>query len=89
MNVHGITIWALAAMIPGVGVAQPMPAEGSDCRAERAPFAIGKPYSDELVERARVVGRIEPGGAYTMDLQPTRLNIEVDRQEIVQDVSCG
>ena len=38
---------------------------------------------------AREVRKIEPGGAYTMELSPDRLNIEVDRAGIVTGVRCG
>jgi hypothetical protein len=52
-------------------------------------------YTPALAERARqaaralVVRKIEPGGAYTMELSPDRLNIEVDRSGIVRDLKCG
>jgi hypothetical protein len=62
---------------------------------ECARFAIGEMYTPDLAERARRAARaqevriIEPGGAYTTELSPKRLNIEVDRVGIVRDLSCG
>jgi hypothetical protein len=56
---------------------------------------IGQPYSPELAETARRaagarnVRKVEPGGAYTMDLRADRLNIEVDKADVVHDVNCG
>jgi hypothetical protein len=78
------------------GIAQPAtsPAE-SACAAGEAKSAIGQPYSPELADRsrraagAREVRKVEPGGAYTTDLDPSRLNIEVDRTGIVRDLRCG
>ena len=56
---------------------------------------VGQPYSPELAERARraagarEVRKIEPGGAYTMDLDANRLNVEVDRAGTVTGLRCG
>ncbi|MXQ11178.1 hypothetical protein GR328_06875 [Microvirga makkahensis] len=56
---------------------------------------VGQPYSPELAERARraagarEIRKIEPGGAYTMDLDSTRLNVEVDRADTVTGLRCG
>jgi Peptidase inhibitor I78 family len=55
----------------------------------------GQPYSPALAEQARraaearEVRKIEPGGAYSTDLDPNRLNIEVDRAGIVTGLRCG
>jgi hypothetical protein len=38
---------------------------------------------------AREIRKIEPGGAYTTDLNAHRLNVEVDRAGIVRDLRCG
>ena len=56
---------------------------------------VGQPYSPELAERARRTAgareaqKVEPGGAYTTDLNADRLNIEVDRAGIVTGLRCG
>jgi hypothetical protein len=78
------------------GVAQPATAPVQQtCAADEARSTVGQPYSPELAERARraagarEVRKIEPGGAYTTDLDANRLNIEVDRAGIVRDLRCG
>ena len=86
---------AILALSSSPSLAQ---AEGSGrdtCTVRGARFAIGEAYTPELAERARQAARartvrtIERGGAYTTDLNPDRLNIEVDRTGIVTDLSCG
>jgi hypothetical protein len=87
----------LAALVsaPCLAVAQPQTPRGAGCSPAGARFAIGEVYTPALAERARqaaralVVRKIEPGGAYTMELSPDRLNIEVDRSGIVRDLKCG
>jgi Peptidase inhibitor I78 family len=90
---------ALLASLSGAW-AQPAPAPSPSpgeraCDEDRAAFAISQPYSTELAERARQAAgarlsrKVEPGGAYTMELRPDRLNIEVDRRDVVQRVRCG
>jgi hypothetical protein len=66
-----------------------------ECSESAARFSIGQAYSDQLAERARevsgarIVRRIEPGGAYTMELRADRLNLELDAKDVVQGVNCG
>jgi Peptidase inhibitor I78 family len=86
----------LLAVAPASAYAQPTatPAQ-SACAAGEARSLVGQPYSTELAERAgraagaREVRKIEPGGAYTTDLDPDRLNVEVDRAGIVTGLRCG
>lgn len=65
------------------------------CSPNGARFALGQPFTPDLAERARqaaqaqTVRKIELGGAYTMELSPRRLNIEVDQGGIVRDLKCG
>jgi Peptidase inhibitor I78 family len=90
------TLFASGLLIlsPACGFAQPEP-ERRPCAAGEARGIVGQPYSPELAERARrtagarEVQKIEPGGAYTTDLDPDRLNIEVDRAGIVTGLRCG
>ncbi len=87
---------SLLTIVPAWGFAQPAtgPAE-KGCAAGEARSVVGQPYSAELAERARrtagarEVRKIEPGGAYTTDLDANRLNVEVDRAGIVTGLRCG
>jgi len=86
----------LLTLSPISGLAQPATAPAQQtCAAGEARSAVGQPYSPELAERARrsagarEARKIEPGGAYTTDLDAHRLNIEVDRGGIVRDLRCG
>jgi hypothetical protein len=88
--------WSLAAL-PTLyacpALAQPTSQGRAACTGDRARFAVGD--TPDLAERARqaararLVRKIEPGGAYTMDFSPDRLNVEVDRGGIVRGVECG
>ena len=86
----------LLVLPPTCGCSQPVtaPAQQS-CTATEARSMAGQPYSPALAEQARraaearEVRKIEPGGAYSTDLDPNRLNIEVDRAGIVTGLRCG
>lgn len=86
----------LLIIAPAGGFAQPVtdPAQPRCAVSEAQPLA-GQPYSPKLAERARQaasareVRKIEPGGAYTTELDPNRLNVEVDRAGIVTGLRCG
>jgi len=76
--------------------AQPAAAPAQQtCAASHAQSLVGQPYSLEIADRARratgarEIRKIEPGGAYTTDLDPNRLNVEVDRTGIVTGFRCG
>lgn len=87
---------SLLTLVPAWGFSQPAAGPGEkDCAAGEARSMVGQPYSLELAERAlraagaREVRKIEPGGAYTTDLDAGRLNIEVDRAGTVTGFRCG
>ena len=98
MNLHVIPRLAVLlitlSLTPAVGLTQPAP-DRQPCAVGEAQAVIGQLYSPELAERARrtagarEVQKIEPGGAYTTDLNSDRLNIEVDRTGIVSGLRCG
>src|SRR5829696_7423557 len=88
----------LVAVVPARGAAQPQssaPSGAFACNQAKAQFAVGDRYSAEIAERARhaagarIVRKVEPGGAYTTELRADRLNLEVDGSDIVREVSCG
>ena len=89
------TIAALLSFIL-YGVSETQGATGGGaCIPERAQFAVGQIYTQELAERARraaqarAVRKIEPGAIYTMEFSPNRLNLETDRRHRVRAVRCG
>lgn len=98
MNLHVIQRLAVLlitlVLTPAVGLTQPA-ADRRPCAVGEAQAVIGQLYSLELAERAhrtagaREVQKIEPGGAYTTDLNADRLKIEVDRAGIVSGLRCG
>ena len=81
-------------LIPAGGLAQPAP-DQQVCATGETQALVGQSYSPELAERARRIAgarevqKIEPGGAYTTDLNADRLNIEVDRAGVVTGLRCG
>ena len=86
----------LLTLAPISVLAQPATAPPQQtCAAGEARLVVGQPYSPELAEGAhraagaREARKIEPGGAYTTDLDAHRLNIEVDRAGVVRDLHCG
>jgi hypothetical protein len=86
----------LLTLAPLSGLAQPVTAPAQQtCAAGEARLVVGQPYSPELAERARrtagarEVRKIEPGGAYTTDLDAHRLNVEVDQAGVVPNLRCG
>jgi hypothetical protein len=87
---------ALLFVAPACGAVQSATAPARQtCAANRAQSFVGEAYSLELADRARQaagareVRKIEPGGAYTTDLDSDRLNIEVDHTGIVTGLRCG
>jgi Peptidase inhibitor I78 family len=90
-----ITVFVLGAILM-IALGTRSPAQNAPrCEADKARFAVGEILSPELAERAaraagaRSTRKIEPDGAATMDLQPDRLNLEVDSRNIIQRVTCG
>ena len=87
----------LALVASGLSIiAPPATAQAQGrCEASEARPLVGQPYSPELAEQARraagarEVRKIEPGGAYTTDLDSNRLNVEVNRAGVVTGLRCG
>ena len=73
---------------------QPPPASGT-CDASKAQWAVGERASNELLERARNAAQaatarfISPNQPITMEFSPGRLNLGLDKRDVVIGVTCG
>lgn len=69
----------------------PMPPEPiGDCGADELQYLVGQPGSILHGMRfSQDVRVIEYGMAVTMDFKPDRLNIELDKRDVISRVSCG
>jgi len=89
-----ILLAALTACTPTPPAGTPPMAEGN-CSAEAATILVGKAYSAEAIEKARlasgskIVRVIRPGMAVTMDYRIDRLNVDLDEKDVVTRVHCG
>ncbi|HEU4689364.1 MAG TPA: I78 family peptidase inhibitor [Vicinamibacterales bacterium] len=67
----------------------------SECEVSRAQWAIGQKASDDLLERARrdagakTARFLRPNQAVTLEYAAWRLNLGLDEQDVVKNVSCG
>lgn len=83
---------ALAAMLSACVVVapQPGPQPANDCGASGYQRLVGQ---DATVLRRMQFGRpvrvIEPGMAVTMDYAPERLNFWIDKNGMIERVTCG
>lgn len=77
-------------------ISDPLPATPMTCDADKAKAdAIGRPATEANVERARVASGAEsvrvipPGTMVTMEFVESRLNVDVDAENIITDLRCG
>jgi hypothetical protein len=69
-------------------------AQTTSCDAANAKGLTGKPFSPELAETARraagapAVRGVGPGMISSADRRPNRLNVEVDKQQVVTGFRC-
>ena len=67
----------------------------AECKADKVRSVVGRPYSDELAEKARVDAKAETvvketvGAVYTLQSITGRLIIRVDRSGIVVAAYCA
>ncbi|MAM57468.1 MAG: hypothetical protein CMN25_09060 [Salinicola sp.] len=72
---------------------KPVPEDA--CGAQTVGSLVGETLTDELQaqiadrSRAADIRVIEPGKSYTMDYRAQRLDIKVDDQRMITDISCG
>lgn len=73
---------------PGI-IDPPMPPIGA-CGAPELQGLVGQPATVlETMKFGTETRIIRPGMAVTMDYRENRLNIEIDRNEVISRVSCG
>lgn len=77
-------------------ISDPLPATPMTCDAEKAKAdAIGRPATEANVEQARIASGAEsvrvlrPGTMVTMEFIESRLNIDVDEDDIITGLRCG
>ncbi|WP_028916255.1 I78 family peptidase inhibitor [Pseudoxanthomonas sp. J35] len=65
------------------------------CQADPVAWAVGQPANEEVMRRvwresgAGLVRPIGPGQAVTRDFRRDRLNVHIDRSNIITAVDCG
>lgn len=75
---------------PGKGLANPPTPPVGTCGAEELQYLVGQPAAVlQTMRFGQVVRVIEPGMAVTMDYAPDRLNIELDKNDVISRISCG
>lgn len=79
----------------GTEAQQPAAEPSGMCDQAKAQFAVGQAYSDTLAEQAReaagakIVRRLVPNQAITMEFNATRLNLDTDAAGKVSSARCG
>ena len=94
-----IIIVAAAAIVSGCVTVEPTAAPGSPsgrvCSADSLSQFVGQSATSEVgAEMLRISGAgtirwIQPGMAVTMDFRQDRLNVQLDEQNRITDISCG
>ncbi|MCA1771100.1 MAG: hypothetical protein LC677_00100 [Halomonas sp.] len=80
---------------PQVGSTQPADDERTACRLDDIQSIVGTPLddtsSDALARQsgAEQVRVLRPGEAATMDHRPERLNVHLNDNDVIEEVSCG
>jgi hypothetical protein len=73
----------------------PTPPSSGTCDAAKAQWAVAEPASNDLLERAHIAAKasvarfIRPNEPITMEFSPARLNLGLDKQDVVASVTCG
>lgn len=81
--------------LPDPALSTPKPAEPDSCDHTKVRWAVGERASQELLDRAKEAAGarsarfLRPGQIITMEYSASRLNLELDEQEIVHTVRCG
>ena len=85
-----VLILSLAGCVAQPPAQPPAQPEPDDCRASELQGLAGQPGTVLAGMRfSQVLRVIEYGMPVTMDYNPARLNIELDRRGVIERVSCG
>lgn len=90
----GGTVTGPSGVTPSEPIAVPPPRTGL-CVAQQAQWAIGQAASSVLLERARAAAQAEsarflrPNQPITLEWNPLRLNLGLDRRDVVISATCG
>ena len=79
-----------APLLVSACVAVPVPVEQDLCGAEDLQYLVGQP--GVVLDRMRFstdVRVIQPGTSVTMDYRSDRLNIYLNRYDVIERVACG
>ena len=86
---------ATGAPLGNAAVAPPPVYGAGQCDASKAQFAVGEPFSDTLLDKAKAAAgaslarRLFEGQAVTMEYRADRLNFVTGKSGNVQTVRCG
>jgi len=85
----------LAAALAGCASPEPPPRPAGECDAGPAHTVVGRRLTPELQEEARAISGAEivrtlvPGQVITMEFNPRRLNLQLNRDYVVTRATCG
>lgn len=74
---------------------QPVPPVSGSCDATKAQVVVGMRASSDVLDRARVEAGassarfVRPDDRLTMEFLPSRLNVHLDRQDLIVGATCG
>ena len=86
---------ACTSLQPDPGAAGRAGAAAGVCQADAVAWAVGQPANEEVLARvwresgAGLVRPIAPGQAVTRDFRRDRLNIHIDRSNVITAIDCG
>lgn len=91
MKLHVIAFVLAPVLAAGCVILPPGYVDPTDaCHASELQYLVGEPGSVLNGMRfSQEVRVIEYGMAVTMDYNPARLNIQLDRWDVIERVSCG
>ena len=89
---HALPLLALAPLALAACVMEPVPVPPAEdmCGASKLQYLVGKPgVVLDGMRFSQDVRVIQPGMAVTMDFRPDRLNILLDKRDVIERVYCS